>query len=468
MTVVPVLAVVVPSLATYLALTRRWGRWYEPPDRTLAAVLAPGLAVGLASSLYFLLLLRLDPRAAVRLDAAFWLVVCGWLLVDARRHATRPESSPGLRPTPGVVLAAAAFLAMLGTAAVSLWVRWLAGPHGSWDTIGIWTLRARAVARGAPDWPAIVSPALEWSHPDYPLLLPVTIARLWAYSGGESTAVPAIVAGLFMTATAGAVVVLAGKWGRVGSKDPDPIFPGLLAGTALLAARTYVAQASCMCADVPLGYYILVSIGLAVLGATTANGAFLVIAGAAAGLAAWTKNEGLVLLMLVFPVAVAAARGRRVAAALQLASGAAVPVTALAVFKGTLAPPSYLIAQGADALVSKLGDPARWTLVASRFSELLPAWGEVPGSAFGATALAAALIARPDAAAVRRGCLGLLLAAAMMAAYATVYVITPADVLWQIATSFDRLVTQLWPAIVWAVFQLSGGNPRASGSADTG
>ena len=32
----------------------------------------------------------------------------------------------------------------------------------------------------------------------------------------------------------------------------------------------------------------------------------------------------------------------------------------------------------------------------------------------------------------------------------------PLDVAWQIATSFDRLLLQLWPTFVWGAFQLTG------------
>jgi hypothetical protein len=50
----------------------------------------------------------------------------------------------------------------------------------------------------------------------------------------------------------------------------------------------------------------------------------------------------------------------------------------------------------------------------------------------------------------------MLLVIAMSVGYGLVYVVTPLPLEWQIATSFDRLFTQLWPALVWSAFQLSG------------
>ena len=83
-------------------------------------------------------------------------------------------------------------------------------PHGQGDAVAIWNLRARSLSRGTPDWAAILSPAIGWSQPDYPLLLPLTVARLWSYTGSESPAIPQFVALLFFgssVATVGVSVV---------------------------------------------------------------------------------------------------------------------------------------------------------------------------------------------------------------------------------------------------------------------
>jgi hypothetical protein len=470
MTLAATLALVIPSWAAYLALRRRWSSSGEPMGSPLAAALAPGLAAGVSSCVYFLLLLQWDNRTAVSVDAVFWLAVTSWLVSDAVRKQVRHQgmtaNADAERRTPAasrsgrlvVATTTLGFLAMAALAVSSIWARWAASPHGTWDAIGIWNLRARAIARGAPDWAAIVSPALDWSHPDYPLLLPVTIARLWAYAGSESTAIPAVVATLFVAATAATVVISVSRlrgW-----------VAGLLAGTALLAARTYVAQSSCLCADVPLGFFALAAVSCAALALRQSDAALLVLAGGAAALAAWTKNEGLVLLALLGLFVAAVTRSPRALARVTL--GAAVPMVAIAIFKVTLAPSSYLLDQGADALASKLGDQSRWMLVAGRFGDLLPAWGEVPGGAFAGLGLAVALTLQPDWAAARRALFALLVAAGMLAAYGVVYVITPADMRWQIATSFDRLVTQLWPAVVWAGFQLTGNGRPAFDNERTG
>jgi hypothetical protein len=105
-------------------------------------------------------------------------------------------------------------------------------------------------------------------------------------------------------------------------------------------------------------------------------------------------------------------------------------------------------------------------IVTDRLMDLVPAWGDVPGGALASLGLAVALTARPDRRSVGRATSGLLLAIAMFFGYGLVYVITPKPLEWQIATSFDRLFTQLWPTLVWAAFQLSGSGPVARRSAE--
>jgi hypothetical protein len=227
-----------------------------------------------------------------------------------------------------------------------------------------------------------------------------------------------------------------------------------------LIARTYIFQSSCQCADQPIGFFILVAIVCVTLSrAAIAPGPFLMTAGAAAGLAAWTKNEGTLLLALI--VVVTGVQAPRFRPLRYVAAGAAVPSVAVALFKLGLSPSNDLFSQQTVAdIAGKLIDPDRWTIVIDRFVHLVPAWGEVPGGALAGLGLAVALSASPDRRAARRAGFALLLVGAMLTGYGLVYVITPAPLEWQIATSLDRLLTQLWPTTVWAAFQLGGSGQR--------
>ena len=50
-------------------------------------------------------------------------------------------------------------------------------------------MHARFLFRGGDHWREAFASGLDWSHWDYPLLLPLSIARGWRYMGGESLSV---------------------------------------------------------------------------------------------------------------------------------------------------------------------------------------------------------------------------------------------------------------------------------------
>jgi hypothetical protein len=75
------------------------------------------------------------------------------------------------------------FWFVLGIYAVSFIVKSLNLPHGSWDAWAIWNMRARFLYRGGVHWAQAFSEKYLWSHPDYPVLVPGNVARIWDYRG---------------------------------------------------------------------------------------------------------------------------------------------------------------------------------------------------------------------------------------------------------------------------------------------
>jgi hypothetical protein len=173
---------------------------------------------------------------------------------------------------------------------VAFVVRWSAEPHGHWDAFSIWNLRARFLYRGGTHWQDGSSPALDWSHPDYPLLIPASVARAWTFLGHESTLAPALIGLLFTLATAGLL-------GAVIAALRSPA-QGVLAALVLLGARVFLMIGFWQIADVPLAFFMLATVGLLCLHdrTSTAGKGGLILAGMMAGFAAWTKNEGLLFL----------------------------------------------------------------------------------------------------------------------------------------------------------------------------
>ena len=159
------------------------------------------------------------------------------------------------------------------------------GPSGT-SAPGSWPVRARYGE----------TPSRRCSgerHPDYPLLLSGFIGRCWKVAGSYDTAVPIATAFLFFAAT---VALLVSCLALVRS-----LSAGLLAGLVLLTGTVYLQQPMAQFSDVPLAFYYLAAlalISLAWLGGESRERVLLPLAGAAAASAAWTKNEGLLFLVV--------------------------------------------------------------------------------------------------------------------------------------------------------------------------
>jgi hypothetical protein len=452
----PVLAVLVPWLACYLVL-RVLAEGNRAADLTLAAMLGLGASLGLASWTYSVALILSGSHVrAVRVDSVIWLAAlaaAGWSRVRLQPNRSglslQPDTSSNRLPG---YIAVAGFVALSALACTTLWWIAQAMPHGNWDALAIWNLRARAISRGVPAWTDILSPEIAWSHPYYPPLLPGGLARLWAYAGGETVVVPQVVATLFLTASVGTVVA--------GLSTLRGWPAAFVAGSCLIVPVVFVETAIGQDADVPLGFFIVAALSmLALAGRSRRFPVHLLVAtGAVAGLAAWTKDEGWLLLVLApFVAMLFSVLPSRRASVGWLVAGAAPFVVSVLWFKLRLAPPSYLIAgQTPAAIAGRLQDFDRLRFIGSQMAVRIAAWG--PGSvpAVSALGLATALLARIDRAGAGRAALGLTLVLGMLAGDALAYLITPLDVGWQIVTSFDRLFLQVWPALVWAAFQFTG------------
>ncbi len=166
-------------------------------------------------------------------------------------------------------------------------------PHGNWDAWAIWNNRARFIFRGAENWQDGFSPLLGWSHPDYPLLLPLAIARGWFYLGEETPWVPSALALLFTLSTTG---ILVSSLSPIKSSSQ-----GYLAGILLLGTPFFLIHGASQYADIPLAFYLLSGIALLSLSdrRPANNYGASILAGLLIGFSAWTKNEGQVLAALI-------------------------------------------------------------------------------------------------------------------------------------------------------------------------
>ena len=251
---------------------------------------------------------------------------------------------------------------------------------------------------------------------------------------------------------------------------------GAVAGVTLLGAPFYVGQSAAQCADVPVSAFVALSASLLALAVSEDRHAgrervTLALAGAAASLAAWTKNEGLLfvlagglaLVLVDHRQARLEARLRRLGWFLVGSSPVLVAARLVQVVvrrsRTTSSRPASL-----DSVMSRVTDIGRYLRVAGAMATepfTVGKWNGLPIVLAGATAWLR-IGGLPTAAR-----LPALWLATVLAGFFAVYVLTPHGLDWHLVTSLDRLYVQLWPLAVLAAF-LAMGDPDEWGRGQRG
>lgn len=423
----------------------------------LAIALGPALGVALSSYVYFLLKLVLELPDAwyIAADTLFFLSLLAFLLI-ARSSADGETAFP--RPTaiervsPPRLLLVSFGVALVFCCATFVAIT-LVDPHGVVDSWSIWNLHARFMyLAGSEGWTEIGR--IKYAQPDYPLLVPGAIARLWFYLGEPSQVVPALMALLFSAST---VILLTATTALLNGR-----IVGLSAGALFMTNHVFFQHGASQCADVPLAFFILATVLLFALGEMAQKGAvrLIVVSGTVAALAVWTKNEGLpffvlALLARFFMGVGTRTRAQRWREVGLFLVGALPGLMIVMLFKGWFAPPnSYSPGLIPNYILSCLIDPSRYTTIVAALWDRLGQLNLIPGIMvcflpffFGVTKV-------PQLR--RTGIVTLSLVLTMGLAYFMIYVITPAwfDLEWTVRVSSPRLLHHLWPALIFGISML--------------
>ena len=479
-----------------------------PTDREKGGLLfrlftGSGLGIGVTSCIYFVCLLT----GLTRYTAAIDLVVClvlgliclirsgprglreqeklppEWQLPGYRAELSSKKDSgakqglPVARPvrtrSPLHILTTVIFSTALVSSLISFTAAFLKEPHGRWDAWLIWNMHARFLFRGGDHWREAFASGMDWSHWDYPLLLPLSIARGWTYTGGEGN-LPAMMGFLFTFLILGLLLTsLSLLRGRIQS---------YLAAMLLMGTPFFIYMGTSQFADIPLAFFILTTLVMLFFqaGSPENRPGTVILAGLAAGLCAWTKNEGLLFFVIVAGslfCTTACSKGwgsslRRTAWFL----AGALPILMIVVyFKTALAPTNDLLAGfSVSATSAKLFDLGRYVQIARAFF--------VTGISFtqGLIDIRVGMHLNPGPVNIlllavymmiagmhidQRDKTGLLQTAIVLlltaAGYFFVYVLTPLDLNYHLMTSLNRLFLQLWPGVIFIVFMVAGPSEQA-------
>ena len=471
----PVIAIVLCFASGYLIVTLSLPR-FAARNLSLRLSLAAGVGLGVFSAEYMV-------RLAIGISHPWVIDLPVFAALLSAYLLSRPGDSATLIPATGSEdprstrnqkILTAAFALALGAALCAAITRSLVHPHGDgWDAFSIWNLHARFLFRGGAAWRDGFSLLIPWSHPDYPLLLPASIAHFWSYLGRESQAVPAVIGLVLTFSTVGLLFSsLAILRGRTSA---------MLGGLVLLATPFFIEQGTSQYADVPLSFFVLAAISSLCLhhhlpedAANPRAQRLLVLGGLAAGFAAWTKNEGLLFLfaltaaqLLVYirehnrgnsdPTGSAEKASAR---PLGLFFAGLAPLLILIFwFKHSVAPHGDLFPDTASA-IHKLMEPQRYWIVFRWYFKSFFRFGEwwlVPGTV--ALAIYYFLVVRTKRDGRSRGLdIGLITLSLTFAGYFVIYLITPYDIFWHLRNSLNRLFLQLWPSAVFLFLLVAPGS----------
>jgi len=450
-----ILSVAVSAALGTLVLLRVWPPVGVPGSRALVAALGIGLGAGLSSLLVFAWLFLFGPSRAFPLVEAAGLVGLAFAWHRSWRTSALDGGEKGWLAGPARLLTPI-FLVVLAAAAAAFVTMLRQEPHGEWDAWMNWNMRARMIFLGGPTWRTAFAAELPWSHPDYPVLLPSLVVRAWLYAGKATQTGPALVAATFGFAAVALLVTALGVL-----RTPSQ---GLLAGMVLLGTPFFIRHATSLYADVPLAFFFLATVVCLALDdrADGRTSRFAMLAGLSAGLAMWTKNEGLLFTGCVIAgIAIAGLRlgwpetRRRL---LNFGAGLLLPLFVVVSFKLTLAPPNDLLSTlGVERTLGRVTDPARYATVVRAYAIHLGTFGAngLPGAVWPLAVFSGvlgwnAIERRRSWARGAAIALGLLLAG-----HFAVFVSMADELSRLLASSLDRLILQLWPSALFLGFMVT-------------
>lgn len=378
-------------------------RWRAGQERTLLAALA--LAMGLLMD-HAAGLITGNLRFQAGLGWAGGVAAVALLIVLALSAPPRPSRMT----IPAVALIALLALAVYAT------------PLFEWDARSIWFFHAKAIffdggLKASPFWS---NPAYDWSHKDYPELLPMLAARYADFTGAWNEFAPK-----------GALVPLAAT-GFLGLAAVAP------AAFPVLAPATVIVLGASLWNGYMDGWVALYGAVAALSAASwvdTGRRPHLVLCAAALGIALCLKNEGQLLTLTMLPAILWAARRRDLHWRDLAALIALVPFVLWLMVKARLglhgdlegaglARRAFVVAGDGHELFYRLSYLAKDAFARTHLFGALGAWLAV-GLSVGFTR--PALMCGVSAALYGGGLI-------------MVYLGTPQDFAWHVATSLDRVL----------------------------
>ncbi len=451
------ISLIIPLSIGYFFISSFWPETeFGQNDFLIRSFIGGGLGFGITSCLFFVWLLVVGPSIGglVAVEIALLVSLIYYYKTKSPAAKLNRPSQP-VQITPRIF--AISFYIILFFAIASFVMISLRNPHGRWDAWSVWNLHAKFLYLGGDHWKDMFSGHLFWSHPDYPLLIPATVARCWKFIGYDTLAIPALISMFFTFAMAGLVFAALSI-----IRDKTQ---GLVAGMVLLATPFFIEHGASQYADIPLGFFFLSTLVLFSLHREFSGNRhnLLLLAGITTGLAIWTKNEGFLFLVSIIIsriVYVVPVKGVKtyVKQMIPYTIGT-LPILATTLYlKTQLAPPNDLLSsQGYQAVLAKLTDLDRYLLVGRTFvNRIAHSGGWITSVTFLLIFYLLLLGIRIPKRQSRTVMSTMVTLALMLTGYFLVYITTHHDLHWYLLHALGRLLLQLYPSFIFAFFLIAG------------
>ncbi|MFN2263293.1 MAG: hypothetical protein ACK2UM_03450 [Anaerolineales bacterium] len=419
--------------------------------------LAPAVGFALVSLTYYIWSVLFSPGAPIRyLIFIESSTIIGLIYLGFKNQSLPIENNfvlPRQSANKPLAIAATLLLLLLLANYFDHWLRAsLSTPFGDWDAWAIWNLRASFIASG-DRWLAGFSEVLSWSHPDYPLLLPLNIARIWVLLADRSVWVPILISLVYQVSLVGALVTTI----QLERGYLQGIIAGIFGLLVLFASLSFKLYA-----DVPIAVYILCANILIFFFETESkpNKLLALFSGFLVGAAVWTKNEGWAFLAATILVKLVVDFFNRKSRPLDgswwryFLLGLAPPLIATLHFKLALAPPSDLVENlDLSSMISDLLSGERYRIILGFAKQQFLGYGGlilpmIPLMLVYAVVTGVSIPGNQKVAVIALG----LRITLLLVIYFFVYLLTPKDLAWHVSTSMERLVTQVFPSFILLFF----------------
>jgi hypothetical protein len=403
-----------------------------------------GLGLGINSILYFSSLIT---KTSPYYTAGFQLIIIVvLLLIIFRNQQGKPSYS--IEHDRFILIQ----YILLGAVAISFTISFISfakvyrnRPEGAFDAWTIWNRSARFIYRDPENWQSAISTEFSWeNHVDYPLLIPLNVAWGWRAVGAETQHIPVMQGALFLVASIGVIFSSIAYLRTVGQ--------GSLAALVFMGSPIFIEISAVQIADVPVMYFILSSSILLYMYFKYKAKNILILSGLLAGLAGWTKNEGL-LFILICPITLILVDYKNSFRHLKtFFTGLIVPLLIIIYFK-SLSPPVDLLLGSTSVTLMKIADLSRYSTILRGFylqSVNFNGWPFNMWLFFIIYAMVMQIRQPQDS--LNEVAPLFIIVLFQLAGYTLIFVTTPYDLDWHIKTAMYRLLLHIYPVIYFIYF----------------